>query len=338
MSSESAVSEARREDASERPVVLVIGHGMVGNKLAELLVRLGATRTMDVIVVGEEAVGGYDRVHLSSLFSGSTSGDLNLVDPDIAADPAVSFLSGERVETLDCEERVAVTDQGRRIGFRFAVLATGSVPYVPDVPGKELPGCFIYRTLDDVETIRHWSAGRERGVVVGGGLLGLEAAHALSSCGLATDVVEYAPWLMPAQLDEIGGDLLGRRVRNLGVEVHTATTLVEVHAGADGAVERAELADVADQSDRATLATDIVVFAAGIRPRDELARAAGLKIGERGGIVVDSRCRTSNPDVFAIGECGLIDGRVHGLVAPGYQMARVLSETICGGDARFSTT
>lgn len=318
-----------------RPVLAVVGHGMVGHKVVDALVRRGATRTWDVVVVGEEAQAAYDRVHLSSLFEGSAPDDLALGDPEVTGDPAVSFVTGDRVASIDRQAQLLVTASGREVRYDLAVLATGSFPFVPPVPGHELPGCFVYRTIDDVGAIRGWANGREHGVVVGGGLLGLEAANALRSCGLATEVVEFAPRLMPAQVDQAGGDLLRQRIEALGVAVHTSTSVAAVRAGGDGAVDGVDLAPVDGEGSTERLATEMVVFAAGIRPRDDLARACGLEVGTRGGVVVDEQCRTSDPSIYAIGECALAHGRIYGLVAPGYQMARVVAETVCGGDARF---
>lgn len=319
-----------------RPTIVIVGHGMVGNKVLDALMRKGATRTWDVVVVGEESRAAYDRVHLSSLFDGASPTDLALGDPAVATDPAVTLLTGERAAGLDREARIVTTTAGREVRYDIAVLATGSIPFVPPVPGRELPGCFVYRTINDVDAIRTWATGRHHGVVVGGGLLGLEAANALRSCGLATEVVEFAPRLMPAQVDDAGGDLLRRRIQALGVVVHTSTSVAGVTAGPDGAVDAVNLAPVGDPTAAATLGTEMVVFAAGIRPRDDLARACGLEVGERGGVLVDEQCRSSDPSIYAIGECALAHGRIFGLVSPGYQMARVVAETICGGDGRFA--
>ncbi len=328
----------RGSGGSCRQQILVVGHGMVGNKVVEMLVRRGATRRSDIVVVGEEPLAAYDRVHLSRLFEGAARAELDLVDPDVAADPAVTMLAGEQVVAIDRAGKVATTDTGRRVPYDVAVLATGSSAFVPPVAGRDLPGCFVYRTIADVDAISAWAAGRTHGVVIGGGLLGLEAANAIRRCGLATDIVEIAPRLMPLQVDETGGELLRRRIEDLGIAVHTGTTLAGVAAGEDGAVAAVDLAPADDLASPARLATDMVVFAAGIRPRDELARACGLEVGERGGIVVDTRCRTSDPAIYAVGECALMAGRVHGLVAPGYQMARVAVENLCGGDATFQAT
>jgi nitrite reductase (NADH) large subunit len=308
---------------------------MVGNKVVEALVRRGATRTWDVTVVGEEPHRAYDRVHLSRLFEGADPADLDLVDPNVINNPSVKIVTGDPVERLDRDGKVATTRQGRRLPYEMLVLATGSAAFVPPVPGKELPGCFAYRTLADVDAIRAWATGRAHGVVVGGGLLGLEAANALRHCGLWTEVVEIAPRLMPVQVDETGGALLRRRVEDHGLAVHTETVLVSVVAGEDGTVVAVDLAPAGDPSVTERLYTEMVVFAAGIRPRDELARRCRLEVGERGGIAVDERCRTSDPSIYAVGECALAGGRVHGLVSPGYQMARIAAENICGGDAAF---
>jgi nitrite reductase (NADH) large subunit len=322
-------------DRADRSRILVIGHGMVGNKVAEALVRRGATRTSEVIVVGEEAERAYDRVHLSRLFEGAAPADLDLVDPETIDDPGLTLMTGEKVTSIDRNHKAALTSAGREIGYDVAVLACGSSAFVPQVPGRDLPGTFVYRTIADVDAIRRWANGRAHGVVVGGGLLGLEAANALRHCGLATEIVEIAPRLMPMQVDEDGGEVLLRRIEDHGLAVHTGTILVSVIAGPDGNVAAVELAPARDRGAAQRLSTEMVVFAAGIRPRDELARGSGLEVGERGGIVVDQRCRTSDSSIYAVGECALAGGRVHGLVAPGYQMARVAAENICGGEAVF---
>jgi nitrite reductase (NADH) large subunit len=219
------------------------------------------------------------------------------------------------------------------------VLATGSVPFVPPVPGRELVGCFVYRTIDDLDAIRAYAAHCRVGAVVGGGLLGLEAANALRMLGLETHVVEFADTLMPTQLDPGGGAMLRRHVEDLGVVVHTSMRTREIVADRHGAARAMRFAPPdgapADTPD-SELRVDIVVFSAGIRPRDDLARSAGLTVGERGGIVVDLACRTSDPDIFAIGECALAAERIWGLVSPGYQMAQVVADRLLGGDAIFT--
>ncbi|SNS93803.1 nitrite reductase (NADH) large subunit [Asanoa hainanensis] len=198
---------------------------------------------------------------------------------------------------------------------------------MPPVPGHDARGCFVYRTLDDLEALREYANGRSTGIVVGGGLLGLEAANALRLLGLRTSVVEFAPHLMPMQLDPAGGAMLRRRIEELDIAVHTGTGVTAI--GADG--ERLRV----DTAGELALDTDLVVFAAGVRPRDDLARAADLAVGERGGVLVDDALRTSDPTVFAIGECAAVEGRCYGLVAPGYAMADVVVDRLLGGEATF---
>ncbi len=362
-----------------RRTLAVVGYGMVGHKLVQGLVERGATQDWDVVVLGEEPWRAYDRVHLSSMFEGATADDLALDDlalddpalddpalddpalhdpalddsalddpalDDLALDDAVACPGDavvihldDRATSIDRAERVITTAAGRSVRYDTAVLATGSVPFVPPVPGWDRPGCFVYRTIDDVQAIQAWAEHCRRAVVVGGGLLGLEAAHALHSWGLSTHVVEVAPRLMPVQVDDVGGAVLRQRIEALGVVVHTSTALAAIEGGEGGAVGAVLLgapgsSGPGDGSGR-RIDADMVVFSAGVRPRDDLARASGLLVGERGGVVVDRQCRTSDPSIYAIGECALADGRVYGLVSPGFQMARVVADTVCGTPAAF---
>ena len=317
--------------ADRRRTLVVVGNGMVGHKLLELLVERGATAEWDIVTFCKEGRPAYDRVGLSSFFNGSTADDLSLVEPGFFDQMGIRVHVGDAVETIDREAHEVVSARGERIGYDLVVLATGSYPFVPPVPGNDLPGCFVYRTLDDLVAIRDYAAGCRTGAVVGGGLLGLEAANALRSLHLETHVVEFADRLMPVQVDEGGGSVLRRRIEALGVTVHTGMATTEVLAGdTDGRVAGMRFKEGDD------LHVDLVVFSAGIRPRDQLARDAGLDVGPRGGVVVDEACRTSDPAIFAIGECALYDGRIFGLVSPGYQMARVVADRILGGESAFT--
>jgi nitrite reductase (NADH) large subunit len=325
--------------ATFRRTLVVAGNGMVGHKLLELLFERGATAEWDVVTFCEEPRPAYDRVGLSSFFNGTSADDLSLVAPGFFDQLGVDIHLGDSVAAIDREAHEVRSAQGVTIPYDALVLATGSYPFVPPVPGRDLAGCFVYRTLDDLEAIRTYAAGCRVGAVVGGGLLGLEAANALRSLGLETHVVEFADRLMPVQVDDGGGSVLRRRIEALGVHVHTGMATTEVLAGPDGgAVAAMRFAEGDD------LPVDLVVFSAGIRPRDSLARDAGLAVGERGGVVVDEACRTSDPRIFAIGECALAPtsageaggGRIYGLVSPGYQMARVAADRILGGEASFT--
>ena len=302
--------------------VVVVGNGMVGHRFVELAAAIPGVA---ITVLGEEPRAAYDRVHLSNYFAGTSASDLALP----AAPSTATVRVGERVTAIDRESKTVRTDRGRRIGYDTLVLATGSYPFVPPIDGRDLPHCHVYRTIEDLDAIAASGAGAEVGVVVGGGLLGLEAANALTNMALATHVVEFAPGLMGTQLDDGGGTMLRGMIEDLGVAVHTGKNTLRIVPG-EAARYRMEFAD------GDSLETDLVMFSAGIRPRDELARDCGLATGERGGIAIDESCRTSDPDIFAIGECALYDGRIFGLVAPGYEMAKVAASVLAGnGDATF---
>jgi nitrite reductase (NADH) large subunit len=309
-----------------RSRLLVIGNGMVGQRFLE---SLPADAPYSVTVLGEEPRPAYDRVQLSAFFSGKTAEELSLVDAGFFEKNGIALNLRERVTSIDRERRQVHTSGGRALEYDILVLATGSYPFVPPVPGRERAHCHVYRTIEDLEAIRSSASGARAGAVIGGGLLGLEAAKALRDLGLETHVVEFAPRLMAMQVDDGGGTMLRRKIEALGVRVHTGKNTKEITSGTD-------LRHRMHFADGSALEVDVIVFSAGIRPRDELARAAGLGIGERGGIVIDDSCRTSDPNIYAIGECALWRGRIFGLVAPGYQMAQVAASGIAGSaDAAF---
>ncbi|WP_326752634.1 nitrite reductase large subunit NirB [Streptomyces hirsutus] len=315
------------------PTIVLVGHGMVGQRFLEALAERGLTATHRVVVLCEEPRPAYDRVRLTSYFSGRTPEDLSLTDLRFVEDHGIELHVGDPAESIDREAREVTARSGLVVGYDLLVLATGSSPFVPPVPGKDARGCFVYRTLEDLLAIEEYAKNATTGAVVGGGLLGLEAAGALDGLGLTTHIVEFAPRLMPVQVDDGGGSALLRTIENMGLTVHTGTGTQEIVAGDDGAVTGMKL------SDGSELATDLVVFSAGIRPRDQLARDCGLTVGERGGIAVDEQCRTvADPHVFAIGECALAaDGRVYGLVAPGYEQAQTAAATIADDETDRST-
>ncbi|EEP71703.1 nitrite reductase (NAD(P)H), large subunit [Micromonospora sp. ATCC 39149] len=304
--------------------VIVIGNGMVGQRFTEALRARDTERRWQVTVLAEERRPAYDRVRLSAFFDGVSAEELNLHTPD----DGVELRLGEPATAIDRERRVVVTATGEH-PYDAVVLATGSYPFVPPVAGRDLPGVFVYRTLDDLEAIREHARGRSVGAVIGGGLLGLEAANALRLLGLTTHVIEFAPRLMPVQVDEAGGAMLRRYVEELGVSTHLGVATTALRPGPDGVVTALEL------SDGRTVDAELVVVAAGIRPRDELARSAGLELGPRGGVLVDAACRTGDERIWAVGECAAVDGVCHGLVAPGYATAEVVADRLLGGAATF---
>jgi nitrite reductase (NADH) large subunit len=313
------------------PTIVVIGHGMVGQRFLEALTEQGVTGTARVVVLCEEPRPAYDRVQLTSYFSGRTPEELSLVEDGFLERHGIELCLDDPAQRVDRAARTVTSRTGRVFGYDTLVLATGSYPFVPPVPGKDATGCFVYRTIEDLLAIEAYAKTAKTGAVVGGGLLGLEAAGALSGLGLDTHIVEFAPRLMPVQVDEGGGAALLRTISSMGLTVHTGVGTQEVTTGDNGRVNGMAL------SDGSALATDLVVFSAGVRPRDQLARDCGLTVGERGGILVDEQCRTSDPAVFAIGECALTsDGRVYGLVAPGYEMAETVAVTLAGDTKAFS--
>ncbi|WP_259453720.1 nitrite reductase large subunit NirB [Streptomyces ginkgonis] len=309
--------------------IVLIGHGMVGQRFLEELAERGVTARSRVIVLAEEARPAYDRVRLTSYFSGVTPDELSLTPPGFAREHGIELLLSDPAESIDRAARTVTARSGRVIRYDTLVLATGSAPFVPPVEGRDAPGCFVYRTIEDLLAIEEWAkSDRTRsGVVVGGGLLGLEAAGALRGLGLDSHIVEFNPRLMPVQVDEGGGAALRRTVEEMGLTVHTGVGGQRIRTRAeDGAVSGMDL------SDGSSVDAELVVFSAGVRPRDALARAAGLTVGERGGVAVDAHCvSVSDPAVYAIGECALAaDGRVYGLVAPGYEMAATAARAIAG--------
>jgi nitrite reductase (NADH) large subunit len=319
-----------------RPQLVVVGGGMVAHRLVEAVRDRDTAGHWQVTVLAEEPRAPYDRVALTTYFSGRDPDDLALGDPSLWSDPRITLRRGEQVTSVDRAGRTVSTSAGRVVPYDALVLATGSAPFIPPVPGHDLPGCFVYRTVDDVAELRAYVEQRDqrlrrpvRGAVVGGGLLGLEAAGALTALGVATTVVEFAPRLMHLQVDDGGGEALRRLIEGLGVTVRTATATTKIIASRSGRVGRMTFAD----GNRADV--DVVIFATGVRPRDELARAAGLTVGERGGVVVDDACRTEDPAVWAVGEVACIRGRCLGLVAPGYAMAEIVADRLLGGEATF---
>ncbi|OBH93133.1 nitrite reductase large subunit [Mycobacterium sp. E2733] len=311
---------------------------MVGHRLVEALRARDTEGLWRITVFAEEAEAAYDRVGLTSYTESWDRKLLALPGNDYAGDERVRLVLNTRVTEIDRETKSVVTADGQRHGYDTLVLATGSYAFVPPVPGHDLAACHVYRTLDDLDAIRADArrtveAGRApAGVVIGGGLLGLEAANALRQFGLQTHVVEMMPRLMAQQIDEGGGALLAKMVGDLGIAVHvgTGTESIESIDHGDGVSSvRVRL------TDGEVIDAGLVIFAAGIRPRDELARAAGLELAERGGVLTDLACRTSDPDIYAVGEVAAIGGRCYGLVGPGYTSAEVVADRLLDGAAEF---
>ncbi|MBY4573315.1 nitrite reductase (NAD(P)H) [Gordonia paraffinivorans] len=319
------------ETNAGRNTVVVVGHGMVGHRFVQELRKRDIDASWRVEIVCEEAEPAYDRVGLSSYVGSWQRDSLALDGNTYDGDELVVTHLGETVTVIDRAAKRVVTSAGREIAYDALVLATGSYAFVPPVPGHDNEKCFVYRTLDDLDAIRAAAEAAgpgASGVVVGGGLLGLEAANALKLLGLKPHVVEFAPRLMPMQVDSGGGSILENLVTDLGLEVHTGVGTSEI-ADAENGNLRVTL------SDESVIDASLVVFSAGVRPRDQLARDAGLPVAERGGVLVDASCVTEDDSIYAIGEVAAVEGRCYGLVAPGYSTAEVVADRLLGGSSTF---
>jgi nitrite reductase (NADH) large subunit len=307
--------------------LVVVGGGMAAQHLVERLVDAGPCDAFELTLLCEETHVPYDRVHLGALLAGETSRRLVLREPAWYAAHGVALRLKQRVLAVDRAARLVRTDSGAGFEYDRLVLATGGEPVRPRIPGIDLPGVVTYRTLEDVERIAERARGGVRVVVAGGGLLGLEAARALQKGGCQVDVVEMAPRLLPRQLDVDGARLLEAQIRALGLGLRLLSRITEVREAED------ELEVLLD--DGAVLAAALVIVAAGIRPRDALARAARIVCHPAGGIVVDDALATSDPRVHAIGECARHRDQLYGFVAPCYAMAATLAARLLGEDRVF---
>ncbi|GGA76228.1 nitrite reductase large subunit [Neiella marina] len=305
--------------------LVVIGNGMVGHRYIEDLVEKTELAQIELTVFCEEPRVAYDRVHLSSYFSHHTADELSLVKEGFYDKHGVTMLVGERAINVNRDKRIVYSSTGREVQYDKLIMATGSYPFVPPIKGRESKDCFVYRTIEDLKAIEACAKHSKVGVVVGGGLLGLEAAGALKALGVETHVVEFAPKLMAEQLDLAGGNQLRQKIESMGVHVHTSKNTLEI--APQGITSR----NVMRFADSTELETDFIVFSAGIRPQDKLAREMNLTTGARGGIAINDYCQTSDPDIYAIGECASWNDMFYGLVAPGYKMATVAVDHLLHG-------
>ncbi|HSY61005.1 MAG TPA: nitrite reductase large subunit NirB, partial [Cytophaga sp.] len=300
--------------------ILVVGNGMVGYKFCEKLKKKDPSGAFKITVLGEEPRPAYDRVHLSEYFSTRSADHLTMAPKEWYADNNINLVLGNPVVSIDREAKSVTTFSGDVYTYDKLILATGSAAFVPPIKGVEKDGIFVYRTIEDLEMMINQAQKSKVGAVIGGGLLGLEAAKALMDLGLKAHVVEFAPRLMPRQLDEAGSKILQEKLESLGLSIH----LNKSTSYFDGD----EMVTAMQFADDTRLELDMVVVSAGIKPRDEVAKKAGLTVGPRGGIEVNDVLQTSDPDIYAIGECALHWGMIYGLVAPGYEMAEVVAENL----------
>jgi NAD(P)H-dependent nitrite reductase large subunit/NAD(P)H-dependent nitrite reductase small subunit len=311
-----------------RKVVVVIGNGMVGHRFCERLAEFDLDQNYEIVTFCEEPRPAYDRVNLTKYFERRDAGYLQIAREDWYAENGITLHVGDRAISIDRQRRLVTSQQGREVNYDAVVLATGSAPFVPCVPGVDKKGVFVYRTIEDLERILAYAGNATRAAVIGGGLLGLEAAKAVRDLELETHVIELAPRLMPRQVDDAGGRILREKIESMGVRVHLGAS-TRAFVG-NGKVEGIELAD------GQTVPVDMIVISAGICARDELARDCGLEIGPRGGVVVDDLLQSSDPAIMAIGEVAWHRGMIYGLVAPGYEMAEIVAANLTGSQRSFS--
>jgi len=304
----------------DKKTIVVIGNGMVGHRFCEKIV--GKTDKFNIMVFGDEPRRAYDRVHLSDYVKKKDVDDLYLCKSDWYVRQNIKLYLNDPVKSINRTTKTIQSSNGVVIEYDFLVLATGSKAFVPNIPGVEKEGVFVYRTIEDLDLIKSYSVSVHQGVVLGGGLLGLEAAKAMMDLGIpSVAVIEAAPRLMPRQIDRGGSEILRRRLEQFGLSVYADRRAYRIEG--DGSIRELRF------DDGSVIKADMLIISAGICPRDELARECGIDVGERGGIVVDEYMQTSDPSVFAIGECALFEDTIYGLVAPGYEMADVAAARIC---------
>lgn len=333
----------RALELTQTQTLVIIGNGMMSWKLCQKLVECGANQVLKIVVFGEEPRPAYDRVHLTELLSNKTAESLTLAPAEWYADNDIELYVGDPIVEIDRDECVVRSANGGVVEYDRLVFATGSRPFVPAIEGTDLPGVFVYRTIEHLEAIEEYRRDLHRAAVIGGGLLGLEAAKAVYDLGLEVYVVEFAPGLMPRQLDPPGAELLKDKLEQLGVRIYVSkqTTRIEDTSAQQAPDQRAtakgERGGVRTLhfSDGGKLEVDMVVISAGIRPRGDLAAAAGIEIAKNGGIIVDDHLTTSDPRIFAVGECAFHRGMTYGLAFPGFKMVEVLVDNLVGGTAEF---
>ncbi len=316
-----------QRNSEQMKTVVVIGNGMVGLRFCEQLVEKDQHHEFRIVTFCEEPRAAYDRVGLTQFFAHHDAEKLMLARREWYADNNIDLHLADRAVSIDRQNKLIRSQKGELIPYDKAVIATGSYPFVPSVPGIKNRGVFVYRTINDLELIIEYAKHSKKAAVIGGGLLGLEAAKAALDLGLETHVLEFAPRLMPRQIDDAGSKILVQKIEELGVQVH-------LNKATDEVLGESKVTGIRFQ-DGEELELDMIIVSAGIRPRDELARDCDLDVGDRGGILVNDHLQTSDPDIYAIGEVALHSGMVYGLVAPGYQMAEVAAANLCNLDQKY---
>jgi nitrite reductase (NADH) large subunit len=309
--------------------IIIVGNGMVGYKFCEKFVVNAPSNCFKLIVFGEEPRPAYDRVHLSEFFENGNAKALEMAPRSWYEEHNIDLITNERVTDIHRDSKTITTINENTLKYDYLVLATGSAAFVPPIKGIEKEGVFVYRTIEDLESILAYgnkikgdNNGKAKAAVLGGGLLGLEAAKAVKDMGLEPHVVEFAPKLMPRQLDIRSSKVLQVKLESLGINILLGKATNKILG--NHAITGMEFGEY-DKID-----VEMLVVSAGIRPRDELGKTCGLDMGTRGGITVNNKMQTSDPNIYAIGEVALYNNMIYGLVAPGYDMADVAVNQILG--------
>ncbi|CEM35628.1 unnamed protein product [Vitrella brassicaformis CCMP3155] len=314
--------------------VVIVGNGPVGHRFLEDVLELDSEKRFQLTSICEEKRHAYNRVQLTSYFKHHDPDQLSLCGSSWFGEHNVAFHISCRAVKVNREAHTVETSDGRYIAYDKLVLATGSYAFVPALGNLDqcAKGLFVYRTLDDTEAIVEYiKSGRvRRAAAIGGGLLGLEAAKALYDMRVETHVMEHNPYLMPRQLDATGGKMLVDMIKRLGIHVELNWRTQDLLLDDGGSLRGLRLKNKAS-GEMWEFECDMLVVCAGIRPRDELGRNCGIELGAQGGIKVDDHMRTSDPDIYAIGEVASHRGKMtYGLVAPGWEMSKVLVSNLTG--------
>ena len=311
-------------ETDSRLTLVIIGNGMVCHKFCEKLVEYGANAQFRIVVFGEEPMPAYDRVHLTEFFGSTDTTGLLLAPENWYTEHGIELQLGTSVASIDREQRVIRTSSDLYMEYDKLVFATGSQPFVPPIKGVDLPGVFVYRTIDDLKEIENYSRNVKSTAAIGGGLLGLEVTRALDTSreegDIETHIVHRSSHLMSRQLNAEAAAVLQNKVEEMGIQVHLNKQTTHITAEGEKRVMHF--------TEGPSLAVDMIVISTGIRPRDALARACNLACNEKGGIEVNDELQTSDPHIYAIGECASHKGRFYGLVPPGYKMAEVLAKNL----------
>lgn len=305
-----------------KPTVVIVGLGMVGLYFIEKLLQFDVRKQYKIETFCEESRVAYNRVGLTQYFTHRSEERLTMQPPSWYNENDVTVHMNDKVTFIDRSRKCVHSSKGLIVPYDYCIIATGSYAWLPPLPNVDKPGVFVYRTIDDLNDMISYSKNAKRAAVIGGGLLGLEAAKALYDLGLEVTICERNPLLMSRQLDKKGGKILLREIEKLGIKASLSLPPKEIVLDDNGKTK-----GILFEKDHFS-EFEMVVVAAGIRPRDEIAKVSDISTHPKGGIFVDDHLQTNDPNIFAIGEVALHAGMVYGLVAPGYDMAEVVANNL----------